>query len=65
VSYIVRCDAPACTNKATMWGGPGTLAAGWTQTTNVYGDVVHACPTGGHLAAAQATTTRVATATIV
>lgn len=45
-----------------MWGA---LPAGWTVTHNRYGDVVHACSTAGHVAAAQATSTRVATATIV
>ena len=61
MTFIVRCDAPACTNKATMWG---VLPAGWTQTNNAYGDAIHACATAGHLAAAQATTNRVALATI-
>jgi hypothetical protein len=62
VSFIVRCDAPACPSKAVMWGA---LPAGWTQTWNRYGDVVHACATAGHVVAAQNTSTRVATATIV
>jgi len=62
VSLILRCDAPGCASKATVWG---PLPSGWTQTWNRYGDVVHACATAGHLAAAQATTTRVAGATIV
>lgn len=62
MSLILRCDAPGCTNKAVLWG---TLPAGWTQTHNRYGDLVHACATAGHVAAAQATTTRVATATVV
>ena len=61
MTFILRCDAPGCTNKATIWG---SLPAGWTQTNNLYGDAVHACATAGHVAAAQATTTRVATATI-
>lgn len=62
MSFILRCDAPACASKAPAWG---TLPAGWTQTHNRYGDVVHACSTAGHLAAAQATTTRVAVAAVV
>lgn len=61
MSVILRCDAPSCTSKTVLWGA---LPAGWTQTHNRYGDVVHACATGGHVAAAQATTTRVATGTI-
>lgn len=62
MSLIIRCDAPACANKATMWGA---VPAGWTQTHNRYGDVVHACATAGHVVAAQNTSTRVATAAIV
>lgn len=61
MSLILRCDAPSCTGKAVYWGA---LPAGWTQTWNRYGDVVHACATAGHLASAQATTSRVATGTI-
>jgi hypothetical protein len=61
VSFILRCDAPACPSKAVIWGA---LPVGWTQTHNRYGDVVHACATVGHVAAAQTTTGRVATATI-
>lgn len=62
MSYIIRCDAPACISKAPAWG---SLPAGWTMTHNRYGDPVHACSTVGHVAAAQATTTRVWTATVV
>lgn len=61
MSFIVRCDAPACPSKAVMWGA---LPSGWIQGHNRYGDVVHSCATAGHLAAAQNTTTRVAVATI-
>lgn len=62
MSFIVRCDAPACPNKATM---QGTLPAGWTQSHNRYGTVVHACATAGHLAAAQNVSTNAGLATIV
>lgn len=62
MSLILRCDAPACTSKANM---AGALPSGWTQAWNRYGDVVHACPTAGHHAAAQATTGRAATVAIV
>jgi hypothetical protein len=62
VSFIVRCDAPGCTSKAAIWGA---LPAGWTQTHNRYGDMIHACATAGHVTAAQATTGRVATAAVV
>ena len=62
MSLILRCDAPACASKAPVWGA---LPAGWTQTWNRYGDVVHACATAGHLAAAQNTASRVATAAVV
>lgn len=62
MSLIVRCDAPGCASKAAPWG---MLPGGWAMTHNRYGDVIHACATAGHVAAAQATTTRVATATVV
>lgn len=62
MSLILRCDAPGCASKAALWG---SLPAGWTQTHNRYGDVVHACATAGHVAAAQNTAGRVAMATIV
>lgn len=62
MSFIIRCDAPGCTNKATM---TGTLPAGWTQSHNRYGTVIHACATAGHLAAAQIVTSNTWLANIV
>lgn len=62
MSFIIRCDAPGCASKVALWGA---VPAGWAQTHNRAGEVVHACATVGHVAAAQNTASRIALAAVV
>lgn len=52
MSFILRCDAPGCTEKAIS---AGSLPAGWVMSHNQNGWLVHA-HAATHLAAASATT---------
>lgn len=60
MSMILRCDAPACTAKAVVYGA---MPAGWIVTHNVNGWMVHAHD-ATHKAAAEATTGNTATVAV-